>query len=111
LDFNVTGDGLVNFDPGESTYANGTIVKLEAVANSGWMFSHWNGDLSSSENPVNISIDDDKSITANFTRIGYTIDINLIGDGIVEKNPDKPTYLFGEVVDLTAIAEKVRYST
>ncbi|RLF56182.1 MAG: hypothetical protein DRN27_09840, partial [Thermoplasmata archaeon] len=105
LDSTVNGDGSVNINPGESTYSNGTIVELEAVADMGWTFSHWSGDLSSGENPVNISINADKSIIANFNRSGYSLNINLNGKGSVVKNPDKQIYIQGEIVELTAIAD------
>jgi len=75
------------------------------------MFNHWDGDLSGSENPENITMDSNKTVIANFTEIEdegdedeYTLTINVIGSGSVARDPDQPTYLYGTLVNLTANA-------
>ncbi|MFW5785153.1 MAG: carbohydrate binding domain-containing protein, partial [Chitinispirillaceae bacterium] len=40
---------------------------LSADPAQGWMFAGWTGDVQSMENPLSISMDSDKSITATFT--------------------------------------------
>jgi len=75
LTVNVDGNGSVTVDPGESTYADGTEVELTATADSGWRFSEWSGDLTSTGNPVNVTMNSDKNITAIFTlNVPPTID-------------------------------------
>ena len=46
------GSGSVTVTPGESTYANGATVQLTAVADLGWTFTGWSGNLSGSTNPT-----------------------------------------------------------
>jgi uncharacterized repeat protein (TIGR02543 family) len=49
-------------------------VTLQAAADVGYSFANWSGDLSGSNNPETITMDDDKSVTANFTaNTHYTI--------------------------------------
>jgi len=69
LTININGSGTVSKDPDQETYTYGTLVNLTATADPGWTFDHWDGDLSSSENPENITMDDNKTVIANFTEI------------------------------------------
>ncbi len=49
------------------TIKRGTIVDLEAVADSGWGFSHWEGQVANNNLPqTTVLMDEDKSITAVF---------------------------------------------
>ncbi len=70
------GNGEVTVNPDQSVYAYDTAVNLTAVADEGWTFSGWSGDLNSSLNPGQIIIDDNKTVTATFTRIQYTLTIS-----------------------------------
>ncbi len=63
---NVTGQGTVTKNPDMASYPAGTVVTLTAVANQGWSFSHWTGDLTGSTNPQTITMDGDRSVTAVF---------------------------------------------
>lgn len=47
-------------------YTAGAIVQLYASASSGYHFTGWGGDLSGTNNPVNITMNGNKNITANF---------------------------------------------
>ena len=47
-------------------YNSGTIVELTAVPKDGWEFVEWSGDLTGSENPVQITIDGSKTVKAKF---------------------------------------------
>ena len=62
--------------PGEGTYLydDGTTVPLTAVAETGWSFNSWSGDLTGSANPETITMDDDYSVTANFAIDTFTLD-------------------------------------
>jgi hypothetical protein len=52
--------------PTPEGYLAGTEVVVEAVANKGYQFSHWSGDVTDSKNPVTIVMGPDKQINANF---------------------------------------------
>ena len=49
-----------------SYYFSGTQVILSANAAAGWHFTGWSGDLSGAVNPVTVTLDADKVITATF---------------------------------------------
>ena len=58
-------------DPVSGTYIHdsGTDVSVQATANSGYNFTGWSGDASGTTNPITITMDSDKSVTANFEAI------------------------------------------
>jgi uncharacterized repeat protein (TIGR02543 family) len=66
-----------NSEPGNHTYDYGTQVSVTALPDSGYKFSGWEGDASGSTNPINITMDADKTITATFS----TISSGGTGDG------------------------------
>jgi uncharacterized repeat protein (TIGR02543 family) len=102
LTVNVEGNGEVTLNPNQLYYADGTDVDLITVADLGWTFSEWNGDLTGSTNPATITMDEDKTVTATFTQDEYTLDVTVVGSGTVTKSPDPATYHYGDVVTLTA---------
>jgi V8-like Glu-specific endopeptidase len=63
------GTGSLYFDPPSNCpggYGEGTIVMVVALANPGYAPKNWTGSVTSSDNPVFISVDAAKSITVNF---------------------------------------------
>lgn len=103
LTLNVNGNGSVFKDPDEANYSYGTIVDLTAVPDLGWSFVSWSGDLSGTSSSMSIVIDGDKSVVALFMENHYILDIVIDGNGDVSKNPDKDFYVYGDIVNLTAI--------
>lgn len=63
----VSGSGSVTLDPDGGVYNSGTLVTLTAVPDSGWQFGSWAGDADGSQNPVEIFMDEDKTVSAIFT--------------------------------------------
>ncbi|MEA2053679.1 MAG: Ig-like domain-containing protein [Candidatus Thermoplasmatota archaeon] len=63
---NPSGSGYVTLNPSGGTYDEGTVATVNAHANSGYEFDHWSGAKTGSINPVQITMDSDKSITAHF---------------------------------------------
>jgi len=61
--------GTTNPSPGTHNYDFGEEVPVTAIPNSGYQFSGWSGDASGTSNPITITMDSDKSITANFSAI------------------------------------------
>ena len=102
LTINIDGNGSVVEDPDQEKYAHGTIVELTAVHDTGWTFDHWSGDLTGSDNPEYITMDSNKTVTAQFTISEYTLTIIINGSGCVFKDPDQETYEYGTVVELLA---------
>jgi len=63
-------NGTIEIDPRGGIYEEGTDVTLKAIADFGYQFSGWSGDLSGMGNPITISMDSEKNVTANFTYVG-----------------------------------------
>jgi len=74
LTVNIDGNGTVEVDGEEvedgwtGEFLEGANVSLEAIADEGWDFVNWTGDLPEDEEgkQINITMDSDKTITAHF---------------------------------------------
>jgi hypothetical protein len=66
LTINMVGSGTVSKNPNKSTYTYGEQVTLTATPATGWSFSAWSGGTSSPENPLEIIITENITLTANF---------------------------------------------
>ena len=64
----IEGNGSVELDPQPvgKTYDPGTEVTLTAIPDSGYVFKEWKGAVTGSDNPVKVTMDNDKTITAVF---------------------------------------------
>lgn len=62
------GGGSVTISPYTNRYASGTPVTLTAVAGLGDSFIGWGGDASGWQNPLTVTMNQSKVITADFTR-------------------------------------------
>ncbi|MFQ5865527.1 MAG: immunoglobulin domain-containing protein, partial [bacterium] len=108
LTVNTQGPGSVTLDPAGGVYDAGTPVTLTAVADAGFEFSGWSGDLSGTANPATLTMDSDKSVTATFTELtgqSYTLTVTTAGAGSVTLEPSGGVYDAGTVVTLTAVAD------
>jgi len=72
LNVTVVGNGTVAKNPNQATYTFGTIVQLTATADPGWHFAGWSGDASGITNPLSVTMDANKNITATFLQNIYT---------------------------------------
>ena len=70
---NPAAGGSVGKSPNKATYVYGDVVQLTASANAGYTFSSWTGDATGTTNPVNVTVDGNKSVTANFAINTYTL--------------------------------------
>lgn len=66
ISINPAGAGTVAKSPDKTSYNYNEIVQLTASPSSGFNFDHWEGDLSGASNPVNITMNGNKNITAVF---------------------------------------------
>ncbi|MHB1178842.1 MAG: ice-binding family protein, partial [Daejeonella sp.] len=60
-------NGSVSKNPDQPTYNSGTTVQLTATPNAGYTFTSWSGDATGSANPLTVTMNANKNITANFT--------------------------------------------
>lgn len=66
LNISVDGSGQVTKIPDQATYNPGDTVTLEALPDLGYVFASWSGDLTGNTNPIDIIMDSNKFVTANF---------------------------------------------
>ncbi|MCD6171622.1 MAG: fibronectin type III domain-containing protein, partial [Thermoplasmata archaeon] len=80
--------------PPDGTYEYGTVVKITAYANAGYSFDHWSGDANGTNSSINIIMNSNKNITANFVALHPPSNpINLqatAGDGYINLNWQAP---------------------
>ena len=98
----VDGSGSVDLSPVGGSYTYNTVVTLTPVASAGWTFSHWSGGISGSANPGAITMTEEKSVTAHFTQLSYTLTLSTIGNGTATQVPTGPTHLSGTNVNIEA---------
>ena len=61
------GTGSVTKNPDKASYGHGETVQLKATTTPGFTFNNWSGDASGSTNPITLTMDGNKTVTANFT--------------------------------------------
>ena len=79
LSTSISGSGTVN--PSNGTYESGTVVSVSATPSSGYTFSGWSGDASGTTNPLSITMNSNKSITATFTQTTSPATLVKHGEG------------------------------
>jgi uncharacterized protein (TIGR02145 family)/uncharacterized repeat protein (TIGR02543 family) len=73
LTIDASAGGTVSPSVGAHTYDNGTSVSVTATANSGYTFKNWSGASTSTSATVNITMDGNKTLTANFGQQSYCV--------------------------------------
>ena len=104
--FSATEGGTINTTGG--IYDAGTSISVIAQPSLEYRFTNWSN--GSTENPLNITVDRNLTLQANFTKKTFPLTLNTNGEGriITEtvssgKNTD---YTIGTILRLTAIAEE-----
>jgi hypothetical protein len=73
----VTGSGSVAAAPSVAWYPDGSELALTATPGADFTFGNWTGSVTGSSNPIGLTMDADKSVTANFLspyqnwKVGY----------------------------------------
>ena len=87
--------GVVPMPVGENAYAKDSSVSVNASTVNGYIFEEWTGDEVSSEPSIQIFMDDDRNVTANFGndlsdegRDGFTAFQEYITYGTDPEKPD-----------------------
>jgi len=108
------GGGTVVKNPDKQQYIAGESVVVGAIPSSGYQFLNWSGDIiSSTDNPLNVTITTNIVLTANFQQLGgggaggttysLLVSVSPQGAGTVSLNPAGGVYTAGTQVTLTAI--------
>ena len=92
--------------PESGTYSENESVELLATPDSTYVFAYWIGSLTSTDNPLSVTMDADKNFTANFEKKQYPLTIVVEGEGAVTEeivtNGRVEDYDVGTLVQLTA---------
>ncbi|MFA4917509.1 MAG: Ig-like domain-containing protein, partial [Syntrophales bacterium] len=94
--------------PATGPYDEGSVVTITAIPDDeSYHFDSWSGDLIGSDNPVEITMDSDKSVTANFAQ-----DQAIILDSITITTPaNKLSYTVGDILDIGGLVVTGTYSS
>ncbi|MDX9972605.1 MAG: PKD domain-containing protein, partial [FCB group bacterium] len=102
LSLSAQGPGTVAATPPTGPYTEGTPVGVEATPDTAARFVQWEGDATGSANPLNLTMNEDKAVTAVFVQT-HSLSITIEGDGSVE--PSGGAYDIGTPITLTAVPD------
>ena len=97
-------NGTVAKNPNQSIFNYGSIVVLTPTADTGYTFKDWTGNASGSANPLLVTMDQDKTITANFTINAYTVAVSTNPSTLSHQPTGGGTFNYGTSVTVTAVA-------
>jgi uncharacterized repeat protein (TIGR01451 family)/uncharacterized repeat protein (TIGR02543 family) len=90
-----SGGGTTTPPVGDHDYDAGTVVNITAAPAAGYEFVDWTGDVA---NPTSasttVTMDDDKTVTANFERITSAIELVKMADPTVIYSGDTVNYTY-----------------
>ena len=86
------GGGQIQVNPNSSTFVSNSLVTLTAVAEPGWNFLGWQGDVSGTSETTQLTITRDQCVQAIF---GTSLSANVSGSGTVTISPNAAWYPFG----------------
>jgi Divergent InlB B-repeat domain len=66
LTMGLIGNGVITPTAGAHSYLAGTVVDLSASPAAGWQFAGWSGAVVTTTNPLVLTMDAVKSVTATF---------------------------------------------
>ena len=96
--------GSINLN--SNNYNEGEILKLEAIPSENYSFDFWSGDLNSNNSLIDLAVDSDKTVFANFSKKRFEVNITIEGQGKVSKrlikSGSKNDYSYGSIVEILA---------
>jgi uncharacterized repeat protein (TIGR02543 family) len=102
--------GSVTLNPGGASYAASTQVTATAVPAGGYAFKNWKGASASADNPVTITMNGAKTLTAVFEKLAVpctlTTGVTPAGGGSVTRSPESDIYAPNTQVTVTAVPGK-----
>lgn len=104
---------MITVSPEAEEFAEGTVVTLTAIPSEGWRLDEWqvNFDRRMS-NPLEVTMNSDKSITGKFVKREYPLTITVEGEGsVIEEviQAKSKNYPHGTLVKLTAQPDNIRW--
>ena len=101
-----SSEGSVDFKSGD--YSIGSSVTFSATPKTGYQFVNWT-DASTNQtystNPLNLTVNDNTNLIANFEKISYNINLSITGQGEVLKEVvgGGTEFTHGSTIELTAV--------
>jgi len=71
--------------PSSGTYNENSTVVVTATPSAEFEFTGWSGSASGTDNPLTVTMTGNKTITATFSSIQYTLDVGEVGQGSVSQ--------------------------
>ncbi len=102
LNVSAGAGGAITLSPSGPTFDQGATVSARAVPNQGYMLKRWTGDASGTQNPVNITMDREKRIGAEFEKAQYVLSTKVEPAGFIDQSIEGSRFDGGTVVTLTA---------
>ncbi len=97
--------GEIKIDPEQDHYQPGDLIYLTAEARDGFEFIGWEGDVEGTEPELNIELEENTEIRAEFAPERYTVDLEFFGVGDVELEPEQEYYYYGDEITIRAIPD------
>jgi uncharacterized repeat protein (TIGR02543 family) len=97
----VAGTNTISRSPDKSAYDHNESVTLTATPDACYNFTGWSGACSGTSSTCTLTMDSDKTVTANFAIKTYTLTVTAT-NGSVTKSPSASSYDCGTAVSLTA---------
>ena len=85
LDASVSPAGAGTVIPSEGTYKEGSTVTLNAAPSGEYLFDRWSGDASGTSSSIDIQVDGNKNVVANFVLRKYELSTTVVGEGEITK--------------------------
>jgi hypothetical protein len=105
MNVSTVGGGTAIIDPPHGPYLEGAKVTVTAKPEGDWEFIGWEGDSTSSDATITITMDEAKALTPTF---GTNVTLNEIGAGKVVQTPPNPVP-YGITVTFTAKPDTGHY--
>lgn len=100
----VNGRGIIKKSSDAEIYEHGSCLRITAIADAGWKFTGWSGDLSGDHPSQTIVINSNKRISASFLPV-QTLIISKIGRGNTTPRPGTYRYEQGSRIYVSALPE------
>lgn len=86
------GGGSAAVSPAQASYPSNSVVMLTATPDAGWTFLRWEGDATSTNHPLTLTVNAAQTVRAIF---GTPVVRSAVGGGAVEFEPERAAYDFG----------------
>jgi hypothetical protein len=107
LDTSVSPVGAGTVIPSVGTYKEGSSVTLNAAPSGEYLFDRWSGDASGTSSSIDIEVNGNKNVIANFVLRKYELLLSVVGEGEITETivitGKRTDYDSGTLVRLEAV--------